>query len=109
MTRFKDAVGVRCSVRRVWWPFGTIAFDPGDSGVFFWIGLMFTLPALIIWPFWLAARFFGAPWTIVVRRKGDDPREEKVRGWAASRARIAEIVAELQRPLEEPETRATIV
>ena len=102
MVRFKDTEQRRCSVRRQWWPFGDYTFV-GDT-----IGFLISLIELVLWPFWLAARFLGAPWTLVSRRSGDEPRREKVVGWEGSKQRIAEIVAEMQRPPDEPESRAIV-
>ncbi|CAN5434296.1 hypothetical protein BH09ACT7_BH09ACT7_15360 [soil metagenome] len=112
MQRFRDAEGVRWSVRRVWWPFGEITWDPNDSGFFFWLGFLFTAPLLIAWPFWLVARFLGAAWTIKVRRKGKVVRSEKVAGFGASRRRIVEIADELRAAARsetgEPESGAIV-
>jgi hypothetical protein len=60
----------------------------------FVIGLVVTTPFLVAWPFWLVARFLGAPWTLIVKRAGHELRKEKVNGWQASRQRMAEILAE---------------
>ncbi|MET0701170.1 MAG: hypothetical protein ABWY93_16060 [Mycobacterium sp.] len=103
MERFRDAEGVRWSVRRVWWPFGEIVYVSTDSPILFWIGMLFTAPVVIVWPFWLLARFLGAPWTIKVRRKGKVVRSEKVKGFGASARRMAEIADE-QRAQARPET-----
>ncbi len=112
MQRFRDAQGVRWSVRRVWWPFGELIWDTNDSGIFFWIGAITTVPLLVAWPFWLLARFLGASWTIKVRRKGKVVRSEKVKGWGASGRRMSEIADELRAQAMpdtgEPESRAII-
>jgi hypothetical protein len=103
MQRFRDAQGVRWSVRRVWWPFGELIWDTNDSGIFFWIGAITTVPLVLAWPFWLLARVLGAPWTIHVRRKGKIVQSEKVKGFGASRRRIVELADEL-RARPGPET-----
>jgi len=69
-------------------------FNPDWPDWLFVIGLVVTLPFIIAWPFWLLARFAGAPWTLVVRRKGKEVRRETVRGWADSRQRMRDIIAE---------------
>ena len=62
-----------------------------------WIGLVLALPLLILWPFWLLAKVFGAKWTIIVDRGGAEVHRELVRGWSASEARMAELAHEIQR------------
>lgn len=104
----RDAADVRWTVRRIWWPFGTWLLDLPDWGGLFTLGLVLLAPLVVIWPFWLLARFLGAPWTIVVRRKGREQSREQVKGWAESRARMATIIAEVQRPDGEPELRAVV-
>jgi hypothetical protein len=96
MERFRDAEDVRWSVRRVWWPFGEIVYASTESGILFWIGMLFTAPVVIAWPFWLLARFLGAAWTIKVRRKGKVVRSEQVKGFGASGRRMGEIADELR-------------
>lgn len=46
---------------------------------------------VVIAPVWFIAKWFGAPWTIVVERNGTEVAEERVRGWRRSQARIREI------------------
>jgi len=93
----RDATNTRWTVRRVWWPFGTWLLDLPEWGGLFALGMLLTLPLVVIWPFWLLARFLGAPWTIVVKRKGDEIHREKVTGWTASGERMAEMMAEARR------------
>lgn len=90
----RDADNKRWTVRRVWWPFGTWLLDLPDWGGLFVIGMVLTAPLVVIWPFWLLARFLGAPWTLVVRREGKEIRREKVAGWTASGERITAILDE---------------
>ncbi|MDX1890850.1 hypothetical protein [Mycolicibacterium sp. 050158] len=112
MPWFRDAEGVRWSVRRTWWPFGEVLWDSNDSGVLFWIGFLITAGMLIAWPIWLSGKVLTlSPWTIKVRRKGKTVRSEKVKGWAESRRRMAEIVDELRAPAPpdgEPESHAVV-
>ena len=94
MPAVRDAANTRWTVRRVWWPFGTWLLDLPDWGGLFAIGLVLTAPLVLIWPFWLLSKAFGAPWTLVVRRAGKEVRREKVAGWAASGERMAAILRE---------------
>ncbi|WP_059020161.1 hypothetical protein [Mycobacterium sp. M26] len=97
MPAVRDATNTRWTVRRVWWPFGTWMLNLPDWDWLFALGMLLTLPLVVIWPFWLLARFLGAPWTIVVKRKGDEIHREKVTGWTASGERMAEMMAEARR------------
>lgn len=97
MPAVRDATNTRWTVRRVWWPFGTWLFDLPDWDWLFILGLLVLAPLVVIWPFWLLARFLGAPWTLIVRRQGKEVRREKVKGWNGSRDRIAEILDEARR------------
>lgn len=112
MAWFRDAKGVRWSVRRAWWPFGEVTGPSGDSGILFWIGVLSTLFVVIGWPIWLLAKVFKlSPWTIKVRRKGKVVRSEQVKGFAASRRRMADIREEVLAPTPpdgEPESRAIV-
>ena len=108
MVRFTDVTNKRCSVRRVWWPFGTWLFDLPDWGGLFVIGMVLMAPLVVIWPFWLLARFLGVPWTLIVRRDRKELRREKVAGWAASKDRMAAILDEARRPAGEPESGAVV-
>lgn len=97
MPSVRDSTNVRWTVRRLRWPFGEMFFNPDWPDWLFVIGLVVTLPFVIAWPFWLVARFLGAPWTLVVRRKGREVRRESVKGWTASRQKMQEILAEARR------------
>jgi hypothetical protein len=57
---------------------------------------LFVLPFLIAWPFWLASKWLGAPWTIAIKRDGVLISEERVRGWRKCTRRIAELAAEAE-------------
>jgi hypothetical protein len=97
MQRFRDAEGVRWSVRRVWWAFGDIEYAPTEWGILFWISFVWTACQLIAWPIWLVVKVVGlSPWTIHVRRKGKIVQSEKVKGFGASRRRIVELADELR-------------
>jgi hypothetical protein len=99
MQRFRDADGVRWSVRRVWWPFGEILYAPTDYGVLFWIAFIWTACQFIAWPIWLLAKVSGlSAWTIKVRRKGKVVQSEHVKGFRASRDRMRALAVELQTP-----------
>ena len=76
----------------MWWPFGTWLLDLPAWGGLFVIGMVLTAPLVVIWPFWLLARLLGAPWTIVVRRSGEEMSREQVVGWSTSRDRMAAIL-----------------
>lgn len=109
MAAVRDATNVRWTVRRVWWPFGTWLLDLPDWGGLFAIGMVLTLPLVVIWPFWLLSRFLGAPWTLVVKRDGDEVRREEVKGWNSSRQRMTEILDEVRREgSAEAESGATV-
>jgi hypothetical protein len=92
MVEGRDPNGVRWSVSRKWWGAGTLllpaytGLDALDAIIFF-----VTLPVLVMWPFWLAGKWLGVPWTIVVKYGGKEVAHEKVRGWRASGKRIDEI------------------
>lgn len=92
MPKFKDADGVRWSVRRHWMPLLTY-LDMASWGSSWFGVLMFViaLPFLVAWPFWLLAKLFGVPWKVVAKRDGEEVAVEKVAGWRASGRRIDEI------------------
>jgi hypothetical protein len=76
-------------------------------------GFIFTVvQVVIISPIWFIAKWFGAPWTIVVERNGTQVCEVKVRG--ASAGNEGDALADAQRrsvtpPLNlEPSIRLTI-
>ncbi len=96
MPAVRDASDARWTVRRVWWPFGTWLLDLPDWGGLFTIGLVLMAPLVVIWPFWLLARVFGVPWTLIVRRDRNEVRREKVKGWKGSGDRMAEILDEVR-------------
>lgn len=92
----RDRDDVKWTVRRVWWPFGTWLLDLPEWGGLFVLGIVLTALLVVIWPFWLATRFLGVPWRLIIRREGKEVRRETVKGWQASRSRIAELLDELR-------------
>jgi len=86
-----DRNGTVWTVSRRWWPF------PGDAldltfGVFELIlGAVF----LLLWPFWVLAKFCGVRWVITVERNGHQVGRELVRGYGKSQRRVNEILAEV--------------
>jgi hypothetical protein len=98
---FKDADGVRWSVRRRWWPLlGALDMASWGDSVFGVIMFLLALPVILTWPLWMLAKLCGVPWKIAVHRDGDEVRTEKVSGWRASKARIDEICAEIRADAE---------
>lgn len=98
MVELLDSNGELWEVERVWFDAGWSDFSDmlngGDflSAVF----VAISVPLLLTWPFWFAAKFLGYPWAIVVRHADTEVRREQVRGWRASKLRVAEIAAQLQ-------------
>jgi hypothetical protein len=88
MTKVTDPEGVGWTVRRWWWK--TVPWETGfatlDALIF-----VIVLPFMLMWPFWLLAKWLGASWTILVERDGEQVAREQVRGWGASGRRIAEL------------------
>jgi hypothetical protein len=89
-----DPGGVQWSVRRKWWPFfgADALFDLSFIGL---LGLLLVLPLLVVWPFWLATKFLGARWRIIVDRDHAEASTELVRGWRRSAARINDLALEI--------------
>lgn len=88
----RDPDGAFWTVRRVWWPFATWLAQATENELVFTLALIATAPMVLIWPFWLLTRFAGRPWTLVVRRMGEEMNREQVEGWSASRDRMAAIL-----------------
>ena len=89
-----DPGGVQWSVRRKWWPFFG-ADDLLDLSFIGLLGLLLVLPLLVLWPFWLATKFLGARWRIIVERDHAEASTELVRGWGRSKARINDLALEI--------------
>jgi hypothetical protein len=89
-----DPGGVQWSVRRKWWPFfgADDLFDLSFIGL---LGLLLVLPLIAAWPFWLATKFIGARWRIIVERDHGEASTELVRGWRRSKARINDLALEI--------------
>jgi hypothetical protein len=81
------------AVHRRWWPF--VRFDVFDVAFIGWFAVILALPLVVLWPVWLLAKFVGVPWKIIIERDGAEVGDERVRGWAASERRIAELVTEI--------------
>jgi hypothetical protein len=85
-----DPNGREWSIHRVWWPF------PGVLDLQFdLIALLLALPFVALWPIWLAAKWLGIRWTIVIERDGEEVGRELVRGWQRSQGRIAALALEV--------------
>ena len=59
------------------------------------VSVVIALPFLALWPFWLATKWLGGRWTIVVERDGAEVSREQVRGWRGSGGRIAQLSWEI--------------
>jgi hypothetical protein len=93
MAKVTDPEGVNWSIRRWWWR--TV---PWESGIALIDLIIFAivLPFMLMWPFWLMAKWLGVPWTIVIERDGTEVGREQVRGWRRSGERIDEIARSAQ-------------
>ncbi len=93
--------GAWWTVRRRWWPvreavdtltYGSVGAD--------WVGvavLAITLPFVLVWPLWFAAKMCGLQrWVIVIECNEEWVATEKARWWSGSVDRIAAITAELR-------------
>lgn len=93
MKTVKDDAGVTWKVRRWWWttlPWHT-GFQTLDALIF-----VVVLPFMLMWPFWLAAKWLGVSWTVLIERDGVEVGREKVQGWRRSGERIQELADEVQ-------------
>ena len=88
-----DPDGSSWSVRRWWWK--TIPWETGFATLDMLIFLV-VLPFMVLWPFWLLAKWCGVPWTIITTRDGEEVGREQVKGWRRSGARMDEIVQTLR-------------
>lgn len=98
MPEFRDADGVKWRIHRRWWSLWSLldTVSISGNGTFGAFVFVLALPVLALWPFWLLAKFCGAPWKVVTERDGEEFGVEKVRGWRASGRRIKEIAAGLR-------------
>lgn len=88
MQKVEDPDGSTWRIRRWWWktlPWQT-GFDTLDTALF-----LLMLPFMLMWPFWLAAKWCGVSWTVLIECDGSEVGRERVRGWRASGQRIAEL------------------
>ncbi|HPX35367.1 MAG TPA: hypothetical protein PLH92_01125 [Mycobacterium sp.] len=90
----RDPDGAWWTVRRVWWPYGSWLSEMDGAELLFALGLIATAPLVVIWPFWLLTRLAGQPWTLIVRRMGQEVHREKVSGWTESGQRMAALIEE---------------
>lgn len=88
-----DPNGAQWNIHRRWWPFPDLT-DLFDLD-WFLLSLVVSLPFVILWPFWYAAKFLGVKWRIVIERNQHEQGCELVRGYGRSGARIDEIVREI--------------
>ena len=89
MAKVRDLDGAGWTVRRWWWR--TLPWETGFATLDM-VLLLIALPLMVMWPFWLMAKWLGVPWTIVVECDGVEVDRERVRGWRGSRQRISELV-----------------
>ena len=88
MENVTDPDGVSWTVRRWWWK--TVPWETGFATLDGFIALFF-LPFMLMWPFWLLAKWLGVPWVVLVERDGKRVRKERVRGWRESGERVTEL------------------
>jgi hypothetical protein len=84
-----DPDGSVWSIRRRWWSF------PGFLDLLGWVGDLIGVIFMILWPFWLVAKFCGVRWVISIHRDGERVGIERVRGWTNTRLRMEEIAQEV--------------
>lgn len=93
MEKVTDPDGVQWRVRRWWWK--TVPWETGFATLDALIFLI-VLPFMVMWPFWLASKWLGASWTILVERDGTQVSRENVRGWRKSGERVRELAQQAQ-------------
>jgi len=84
-----DDNGTVWSIRRRWWAF------PSALDLLGWVGDLIGVLFMILWPFWLLAKFCGVRWVITINRDGERVGRERVRGWKNSTLRMEEIAQEV--------------
>ena len=77
-------------MHRDWWPFPGDLLDFTDV-IEIAIGLVF----VVLWPFWLLAKFLGVRWVVVIERDGHEVGRELVRGGSKAKARVNEIALQI--------------
>jgi hypothetical protein len=90
MAVVRDSGGTVWDISRRMWPFPGDLLDLTDI-VAVVIGLLF----VVLWPFWLLAKFLGVRWAIVIQRDGHEVGRELVRGWSRSARRINVLALEV--------------
>jgi hypothetical protein len=93
-----DRDGIVWSIRRRWWSF------PASLDLLGWVGDLIGVVFMILWPFWLVAKFCGVRWVISIHRDGERVGTERVRGWKNSRSRVKEIEQEIAAGDYSPES-----
>jgi hypothetical protein len=90
MAEVTDAGGAKWSVYRRWAFRCRHASDSAGGGE---LGALVVdlLQIVVFSPFWLIAKGFGVPWTIVVERNGTEVREVRVSGLRDSQRCIEEL------------------
>ncbi|MGE2721707.1 hypothetical protein [Mycolicibacterium celeriflavum] len=91
MAVVRDTGGTEWQISRRWWPF------PGDALdlAFGWLEILVGAVFLVLWPFWLLAKFCGVRWVITIERDGHQVGRELVRGWKRSKGRMNEIALQI--------------
>ncbi|MGB3482034.1 MAG: hypothetical protein WBB07_07420 [Mycobacterium sp.] len=101
MAEFRDADGVKWTVRRAWWPLlGPLDMASSGTGAFGVVMFVIAVPMILAWPVWMFLKFCGVPWKVVTERDDVEVATEKVGGWRASGRRIGEIIDELRHSTE---------
>ena len=77
-------------MHRDWWPFPGDLLDFTDV-IEIAIGLVF----VVLWPFWLLAKFLGVRWVVVIERDGHEVGRELVPGGRKAKARVNEIALQI--------------
>jgi hypothetical protein len=91
MAVVRDSAGTQWQISRRMWPF------PGDALdlTFGWFEVILGAVFVVLWPFWLLAKFCGVRWVITIERDGAQVGRELVRGWTKSKRRVEQIAAEV--------------
>lgn len=93
MATVTDPNGAQWNIHRGWWPFPDLS-DLFDID-FFILSVIVSLPFLLLWPFWWAAKLMGVRWRIVIERNHTELGSELVRGYRRSGHRINQLAAEV--------------
>lgn len=60
-----------------------------------WLQVLVGALFLVLWPFWLLAKFCGVRWVITTERDGHQVGPELVRGWNKSKGRMSLMALEI--------------